>query len=202
MTPDRITARNRANARKSTGPRTQEGKAIVAGNARQHGATARPDPEDIAAWLAIILDRPEITPADLLPSEEAGYRALALAEAEVRCVAAERALRDFEAGQEEPDETVKDLRGMGQMILDELLENGGTKKEIRSGVSLLKRIAMVDFRETRPGGKRHRLLRRYLGEARAQRRKAFEAWASLRNAETAPMQFEAPESRNKASALA
>ena len=69
MSSDPITARNRANAQKSTGPKTAEGKAIVAGNARQHGATARPDPGSVAAWLAIILDRPEITPGDLLPGE-------------------------------------------------------------------------------------------------------------------------------------
>lgn len=152
--------------------------------------------------MAIILDKPEITPSDLLPGDEAGYRALALAKAELRCVGAERALLDFEAGREEPDETLKDLRDMGQRIPAVLLENGGTKKEIRSGMSILKRIAMVDFRETCPGGKRHRLLKRYLGEARAQRRKAFEAWEGLRNGETVPILVESPDSRNKACARA
>ena len=76
MTDDRITARNRANAQKSTGPKTPLGKATVAGNALRHGATARPDPKSVAAWLEIILDRPTL---GLL-----GSTALALREAGVR----------------------------------------------------------------------------------------------------------------------
>ena len=44
MTREDIAARNRANAQTSTGPKTARGKAAVAGNARRHGATARPDP--------------------------------------------------------------------------------------------------------------------------------------------------------------
>ena len=183
MSADGITDRNRANAKKSTGPTTSEGKAIVAGNARRHGATARPDPGNVAAWLSVILDRPGITPRDLMPGDEAGYRALALAEAEARLVAAERALRNFEAGEETPDETTQDLRVMAGLIMGELAETGGTKKEVRSGLSLLRRIVRLEAEDTAPGGKRHRLLRRYVREARAGRRHAFEAWAAGRAAE-------------------
>ncbi|MDU8913509.1 hypothetical protein [Aestuariicoccus sp. MJ-SS9] len=49
MTDGAITARNRANATQSTGPRSATGKAVVAQNARQHGATAQPDRERVAA---------------------------------------------------------------------------------------------------------------------------------------------------------
>ena len=183
MSADEIAARNRANAKKSTGPTTSEGKAIVAGNARRHGATGRPDPGNVAAWLSVILDRPEITPADLTPGDEAGYRALALAEAEARLVAADAALRAFEAGDADPDETTQDLREMAGLIMEELAETGGTKKEVRSGLSLLRRLVRLEAEDTAPGGKRHRLLRRYLREARAGRRHAFEAWAAVRAAD-------------------
>lgn len=180
MRSDRIIARNRTNARKSTGPKTAEGRAAVAGNARRHGATARPDQESVATWLAIILDRPEITPDDLLPGDEIGYRALALAEAEVRVVATEMALREFEVGREEPSESLKDLGWCREMIVDELILDGGSEKEIKSAFSLLRRIARVEERDTLPGGKRNRLLQRYVREARAQRRRAFAAWVLAR----------------------
>lgn len=180
MTSDRITERNRANAQKSTGPRSARGKAVVAGNARRHGATARLDPGSVATWLAIILDRPEITPDNLLPGEEEGYRALALAEAELRVVATETALWEFEAGLAEPDDVVEDLRDMGQLMMEDLIQYGGKMREIRSSLSLLKRIARVEAEETLPGGKRHRLLQRYVREARARRKKAFAAWVAAR----------------------
>ena len=61
-----IAARNRANAQKRTGPRTVEGKAIVAGNARRHGATAlrwcRPGDGNCATAVNLAA-----RPADTLP---------------------------------------------------------------------------------------------------------------------------------------
>jgi len=41
-TPPHITERNRRNARHSTGPRTEHGKAISRANATKHGLTANP----------------------------------------------------------------------------------------------------------------------------------------------------------------
>lgn len=98
MTREKIAARNPANATKSTGPKTAQGKAVVAGNARRHGATARPAPAAVATWLRIILDDPDITAKARVPTDARGYRALMLAQAEVQLVIATNALRDFEAG--------------------------------------------------------------------------------------------------------
>ena len=98
MTREEIAARNCVNAQKSTGPKTAHGKAVVAGNARRHGATAQPDPELVATWLGIILDDPDITPKALMPTDERGFRALMLAQAEVQLITAKNAHRDFEAG--------------------------------------------------------------------------------------------------------
>ena len=90
MTREEIAARNRANAQKSTGPKTSAGKAAVAQNARRHGATAKPDPASVAAWLRVILDDPDLTPAAFLAEDDRLQRALALAEAEARVAAPRR----------------------------------------------------------------------------------------------------------------
>ncbi|WP_050929908.1 hypothetical protein [Aestuariivita boseongensis] len=198
MTSDRITARNRANARKSTGPKTKHGKDISAGNARRHGATARPDPESIAAWLGIILDRPDITIKDLLPSDEAGYRALALAEAEVKIVAAERALLEFEAGLAPPrlksrkppliPKEDPDLDNIVNLMKEKLKTEECTKAERRKAEAALKTLARMRAPRVSYYSQNghHRLLRRYLSEARSKRRKAFEAWAAMTTSEEAP----------------
>jgi hypothetical protein len=149
MRGEDIAARNRDNAQKSTGPRTVGGKAIVARNARRHGATGRPDRESVARWLAVILDRPEITPADLKPEDEVGYRARALAEAEARLISAERALREFEAGTAEPSTAQRQSELTPEDILDMLDKDGVTKSEIEAGLSLLKQIGRAQVREIR-----------------------------------------------------
>lgn len=173
MTSDAIRARNRANAQKSTGPRTAAGKAVVAGNARTHGATSRPDPEAVDTWLAIILDRPDIMPDDLVPGDEQGFRALALAEAEARLVGCEQALIDFEAGRPEIGADAQKIIDAGKKIRDEIEHHGATPKELRSAIALLRRIDRMTADDLLPGGRQHRLLIRYLREARARRRRAF-----------------------------
>lgn len=195
---DAIAARNRANAQKSTGPRTAEGKVVVAMNARRHGATGRPDRESVTRWLAVILDRPEIAPADLMPGDDAGYRALALAQAEVRLVAAERALRAFEAGS-------KQAAARHQENLQELMKatkdawDNGTLRRTPEELALMFEVLWEQFHETQPGSDQHRLLQRYFGEAKAQRRRAFEAWAATRKTmAAAASRAKRPDSRNKA----
>lgn len=180
MTRATIKARNRANAANSTGPRNAAGKAVVAQNARRHGATARPDPERVATWARIILDTPDLEPFDLLVDDAHTRSALALAAAEARLAEATRALQEFEAGDAAPGEVTKDLREMGDAIMEDLIINGGTKREVRSALSILKRIARLEHEETNLGGKRHNLLKRYFWEARAQRKRAFQEWLASR----------------------
>jgi hypothetical protein len=199
MSGEDIAARNRANAQKSTGPRTVEGKAIVAGNALRHGATGRPDRESVARWLAVILDRPEIGLADLMPEDEVGYRARALAEAEVRLISAERALREFEAGTAKPSKAQGRSELTPEDILDMLDRNDVTKSEIEAGLSLLKQIGQEKVREARDREDQHSLLDRYFREARAQRRRAFEAWAAMQvTGARASLSAKSPDSQNKA----
>lgn len=92
MRAPNIIARNRANATKSTGPRTAEGKAIIEGKARRNGATERAGLARVAAWLAIILDKSDPSSSELLPFSDRAHRALALAKAEARLVVARPAL--------------------------------------------------------------------------------------------------------------
>lgn len=174
MTRDEIAACNRANATKSTGPKTVQGKAVVAGNARRHGATARPDPAAVATWLRIILDDPDITVEAFVPTEERGYHALMLAQAEVQLVTATNAFRAYEAGMPLILCVGKQLTGRDIMVglaSGELPRRDRTRSQTQVYRDILVRRA-----ELRSAERQQRLFKRYLGEARTQRRKAFFAW--------------------------
>jgi hypothetical protein len=176
LTPEAITARNRANAANSTGPRSAPGKAVVAQNARRHGATAQPDPERVATWARVILDAQEFGPTEFLMDDVRTRSALALAGAEVRLAEATRALQEFEAGSAPPsdeEEAIEDQIIDIQATLDEIPMSARMR---RTGMSLIRRLQKAQIRETAQGGKRHRLLKRYFREARAQRRRAFRDW--------------------------
>lgn len=181
MSSDRITRRNRANAQKSTGPRTAVGKAKVASNARKHGATAQPNPESVATWLSIICDRPEISPDELLPNDDLGYRALELAHAEVRVAASEQALIEFEReALEQPTEPAISLELTHQVLLENFANENVTKREVRSMARILYNHEAGKIADASLGGKKHRLLKRYIAEARSKRRKALGAWLEIR----------------------
>jgi len=174
-----ISARNRANARKSTGPKSAAGKAAVSQNARRHGATAQPEPEDISRWLRIILDDPEVMPDVILAGGARAARALDLAEAEARLVVCDEALHAFEAGLGDPDDAVHGYLRIAAQINAEFRYPGCDRESERIGNALLREMAQQTIDEKMRGGKRHRLLKRYLREARAARRRAFSAWIAV-----------------------
>ena len=183
MTSD-IARRNRANAAKSTGPRTPAGKAAVCGNARRHGATAKPNPARVGLWLRIILGRPDLTLARFLPCDERSFRALALAEAEARLESCERALADFEAGRNLAA-PYPDHCSDAELVKRALAGESLTPSEDRLVMRLI--TALVDPRTARRLEDPGRLLRRYRNEARARRKKAFKAWIDCpAEAETPP----------------
>lgn len=82
MPSDRRIAANRRNARRSTGPKTAEGRRRASGNARRHGLTTALSPDRVQHHLGVIL---EGLPADgrLLSGEGLGL-AHALADAEAQ----------------------------------------------------------------------------------------------------------------------
>jgi hypothetical protein len=176
MRSNRITTRNRANAQKSTGPRTSQGKAIVSTNARRHGATSKPKPTSVAAWARIILDKPDLDANDILKDDMRISGALALAEAEVRLCSARAALDRFDRGKEPQSDMLADLQDTAAFITDELEMGDTTAIERRSGLALLGRIQKMVIADTQHGGKRHKLLQRYVREARGHRKRAFQTW--------------------------
>lgn len=178
MTGRDFSERNRANAAKSTGPKTSRGKAISSQNARRHGAISAPDASNVSAWLSVILDRPHILPSDLMPMDEVGRNALNLAQAEARLAAAEQALAEFEAGLESPDSCGNDLANIAEHILDALSEPSTTPGQRKSGIAILGRIAKARLRDAAGQARRHRLLARYAREARSARSRAIRTWAS------------------------
>ena len=190
-----ISERNRSNARKSTGPGSARGKAVVSQNARRHGVTSKPDPTSVAAWLRIILDRPDLAPGDLLRDDKRISSALALAEAEVRFYTARAALDAFERGEARPSDGIEDPWKLAGTIIDALLEDETMAKDRRFGSSLLRRVAKATADDTARAGKRHRLLRRYLREARGNRKRAFEAWLTCLDPTGAPAEGFARDSR-------
>ncbi|MBW8639555.1 hypothetical protein K1W69_20350 [Hoeflea sp. WL0058] len=184
MTADHIIQRNRANAGKSTGPRTPAGKAAAAGNARKHGAAGKPQPARVGLWLRIILGRPDLTLVEFIPCDERSFRALALAEAEARLEACERALANFEAGAN-TDDPCPDHCDDAELMKRALAGESLTRLEDRRVMSLFN--ALLDPRAARRMEDPARLLRRYRNEARARRKKAFAAWIKCpAEAETPP----------------
>lgn len=159
--------RNRANAAKSTGPKTSRGKAVSAQNARRHGATSAPEPSAVSTWLSVILDRPHILPSDLMPMDEVGRTALNLAQAEARLAAAEQALAEFEAAAESPESGGTDLNDLAEHIHDALSEPWTTPRQRTSGIAILARIAKARLRDAAGQARRHRLLARYARSARS-----------------------------------
>jgi hypothetical protein len=166
-----IAARNLANARHSTGPQSDEGKARSSRNAIRHGATAAAAQGDVLRWAAIILEQPELPPEKIDSSDPSLQRVLDLAEAEARHAQALTALRAFEAGKAPPT----------QALLDDLVILPTYEMLLQAGLgdfvaSMLESCRARIQDETQPNGKRHRLLKRYLREARAKRDAAFRAW--------------------------
>ena len=141
--------------RRATGPVTAAGKAISAQNARRHGLSAEPAADLVRAWFNVILDNPKNTyeePNADTPRREVALR-LAIAEARYH-----RALDKLQTHAQE--------QNSAQVRADEF--RGIMRQEIAS---------LVD--EARDIERERRLYRRYLGEARAQRRKALRAWCAF-----------------------
>jgi hypothetical protein len=186
-----VVARNRANAQKSTGPKTQKGKARVARNATRHGAMSRPAPKRLETWLAIILDRPNVTPDDLMPGDEYGLRALALAEAELRLATAQAALDALFREEPKRPRTWQELFAEGATVIDLMkeVENfaGRGPVALRPNLTLEKRADGFGTGKVPLFENRRRLLTRYVTEARSRRRRAFEAWIAIRQIRHAQM---------------
>lgn len=175
MTLPNIADRNRANAARSTGPKTRAGKAASAQNARRHGATGAPDPSSVLLWLAVIIGRPQITYKDLLPAGESGQLALNLAIAEARLSAAEGALA---ASAGEDKQEGDDVQGLFKTALDAAFDTAVHIAESKLIMDDITQLARLRLSQAKEHVRRQRLLARYAREARSARSRAIAAWSA------------------------
>ena len=164
--------------RNATGPKTAAGKAVSARNARKHGLNSPPDEDLVTAWFSLILNNGEDALEEPNASDPRREAALRLAIAEARY---HRALQKVDTHDREPNSA---QQVANKLLADVRLVLDGMPKKISEapadpfdleytefGVRQLERL-MVEV------GRERRLYRRYLGEARAQRKKAIRDWCA------------------------
>ena len=165
--------------RRATGPITAEGKAVSSQNARKHGLNALPDENLVTYWFNLILNNGEDAyeePTAGDPRREAALR-LAIAEARYH-----RALHKVDTHDWEPNSAQQLAIKLRQEIWDVL---AGMPKKIADGPSDPHALAYAKFAIKQLEelfvqiGHERRLYKRYLGEARAQRKKALKAWCAF-----------------------
>jgi hypothetical protein len=176
MTSERQVAANRANARRSTGPKTAVGKVRSAGNALRHGLTAPPELDTLRAWYRLILDDPSASPDPLErdPHRRAA-RDLAEAEAQLQRVrlAEEQYLRNPEG---DIDRAERELIETDDLIREVAEETGWDKEGLRLQDRVSKFMQRDTVRRQNSQKRLGHLLTRYRGTAEARRRTALRRW--------------------------
>ena len=165
--------------RRATGPVTAAGKAVSAQNARRHGLSAEPAADLVRAWFNVILDNPEETyeePDADTPRREAALR---LAIAEARYHRALDKLQTHAAEQNSEQVRADEFRGIRRQGMACLVDEGRDGRPNLAALDYASSALYHLEHLSREVGRERRLYRRYLGEARAQRRKALSAWCAF-----------------------
>jgi hypothetical protein len=165
--------------RRATGPVTEAGKAVSSQNARRHGLNAPPEEYLVTAWFNLILNNGEDALEEPNASDPRREAALRLAIAEARY---HRALHKVDTHDTEPNsaqQVANKLYADVRFVLD------GLPERVADGPADPFDLEYAEFglRQVEKllveVGRERRLYKRYLGEARAQRRKALRAWCAI-----------------------
>ena len=165
--------------RNATGPKTAAGKAVSSQNARRHGLSAPPEEYLVTAWFNLILNNGEDALEEPNASDPRRAAALRLAIAEARY---HRALEKVDTHDREPNSA---QQVANKLLADVRLVLDGMPRKISEGPADPFDLEYTEFglrqleRLMVEVGRDRRLYRRYLGEARAQRRKALQAWCAF-----------------------
>ena len=161
--------------RRATGPTTAEGKAVSSQNARRHGLNAPPDENLVNYWINLILDHGEDAHEEPNADDPRREAALRLAIAEARY---HRALHKVDTHDREPNAA---QQVANKLLADVGLVLDGMPRKISEGTADPFDLEYAEFglrqfeRLMIEVGRERRLYRRYLGKARAQRKKALKA---------------------------
>jgi hypothetical protein len=173
---------NRANAAKSTGPRTEEGKRRASGNARRHGLSRPPQASEVMAWYKVLTGT-GVDPALILKSDEE-RAALDLAEAEAHLANAMREEERFLDALETGEDLALQLRRVREIVEEIRHSIPGTSPEVER--LLLARRGLVPHKTTHKIKEtwtephvRHERLARYRKAAEVRRHKALQAWIEI-----------------------
>ena len=165
--------------RHATGPTTAEGKAISSQNARKHGLNAPPPEDLVTQWFNVILNNEVGAPEEPNAEDPRRQAALRLAIAEARY---HRALHKIETHDAEPNSAQQIANAL---YADVRLAMDGMPERVCDGPADPFDVEFIEFGLKQLSkllvevGRERRLYRRYLGEARAQRKKALSAWCAF-----------------------
>jgi hypothetical protein len=180
MTSSRQAAANRANAAKSTGPKTGEGKRKSSQNARKHGLAGPPVVSEVARHLRIILndDDREFAPDTADLADTAALR-LAAAEAQVARAKAYDILVEQKAAEAPPKFETETLEKITVELATAATYGGLTREDLGVLKAVIRFINVVRANRERETRRMRRTAVRYINEAEAARHKALIAWSAL-----------------------
>ncbi len=180
---------NRANAKRSTGPKTQAGRRRVARNSRRHGLTsAEPNVEVTIKFFRAIVDNLNAAPIDVT-GDDFLIASLNLAQCEAKLLEVRNAMTELDKRitlnieRIEKEGMIAEKNGARELLFKLLNLSAEDAKNPNHWVyhEIEIRGDMRDLEPFRLAMRERKILSRYRAEAEAKRRKAFKHWLQCRN---------------------